>query len=334
VLLNGLLHLIVEAGDVDEPFIRAHTEGWDAMPAFLAPYTPARVAELTGLAEADVRTAARWIGEAGAWTSCWTMGLNQSTHGTWNTNALCNLHLATGAICRRGAGPFSLTGQPNAMGGREVGGLANQLAAHMDFAPAHVERVGRFWGAARMATKPGLKAVELFDAVERGAVKALWIMATNPVVSMPDAERVRRALRGCRLVVVSDCVRDTDTTRCAHVLLPAAAWGEKSGTVTNSERRVSRQRGFMPLPGEAQPDWWIVAQVARRMGFRAAFARPSPTPTTRRCGRSSGRARPRPPRPDGCSRTVDSSRRAAKRSSFRRRRAHRRFSPTPIIRSC
>ncbi|HSC16110.1 MAG TPA: molybdopterin-dependent oxidoreductase, partial [Gammaproteobacteria bacterium] len=191
--------------------------------------------------------------------------------GTDTVNALTNLHLATGQIGRPGAGPFSLTGQPNAMGGREVGGLANQLAAHMDFLPDNVERVARFWGSSRVAAKPGLKAVELFEAVERGAVKAVWIMSTNPVVSMPDAERVRRALRGCELVVVSDCVADTDTTRCAHVLLPAAAWGEKSGTVTNSERRISRQRSFMPLPGEAQPDWWIVAQVAKRMGFRAAF---------------------------------------------------------------
>jgi assimilatory nitrate reductase catalytic subunit len=141
----------------------------------------------------------------------------------------------------------------------------------MDFSPDNVERVGRFWSSPRVAAKPGLKAVELFEAVERGAVKAVWIMSTNPVVSMPDAERVRRALHRCELVVVSDCVRDTDTTRCAHVRLPAAAWGEKSGTVTNSERRISRQRSFMPLPGDAQPDWWIVSQVAKRMGFRAAF---------------------------------------------------------------
>jgi assimilatory nitrate reductase catalytic subunit len=146
----------------------------------------------------------------------------------------------------------------------------------MDFAAESVERVGRFWRSPRVATQPGLKAVELFDAVERGAVKALWIMSTNPVVSMPDAERVRRALEQCELVVVSDCVRDTDTTRCAHVLLPAAAWGEKSGTVTNSERRISRQRRFMAAPGEARPDWWIVAQVASRMGFGGAFDYDSP----------------------------------------------------------
>jgi assimilatory nitrate reductase catalytic subunit len=162
------------------------------------------------------------------------------------------------------------------MGGREVGGLANQLAAHMDFTPQDIDRVARFWGSTRTAAKQGLKAVDLFDAVERGTVKAVWIMSTNPVVSMPDAERVRRALERCELVVVSDCVRDTDTTRCAHVLLPAAAWGEKSGTVTNSERRISRQRTFLPLPGEAQPDWWIVTELARRMGFGSAFDYDSP----------------------------------------------------------
>jgi assimilatory nitrate reductase catalytic subunit len=173
-------------------------------------------------------------------------------------------------------GPFSLTGQPNAMGGREVGGLANQLAAHMDFTPENVERVGRFWRAPRMATRAGHKAVDLFSAIERGEIKAVWIMSTNPVVSMPDADRVRRALERCELVVVSDCVRDTDTTRCAHVLLPAAAWGEKSGTVTNSERRISRQRSFLPVPEEAKPDWWIVSAVAQRMGFRAGFDYASP----------------------------------------------------------
>ena len=205
-----------------------------------------------------------------------SQGVNQSTSGTDKVNAIVNVHLATGRIGKPGMGPFSLTGQPNAMGGREVGGLANQLAAHMDFAPENVDRVARFWGSPRTAAKPGLKAVDLFDAVERGAVKAVWIMSTNPVVSMPDAERVRRALERCELVVVSDCVRDTDTTRCAHVLLPAAAWGEKSGTVTNSERRISRQRSFLPLPGEAQPDWWIVTQVARRMGFGSAFDYDSP----------------------------------------------------------
>lgn len=169
-------------------------------------------------------------------------------------------------------GPFSITGQPNAMGGREVGGLANQLAAHMDFdSPDNVDRVARFWNAVRMAQQPGLKAVELFDAIHDGNVKAVWIMATNPAVSLPDANKVRAALKKCEFIVVSDCVRNTDTTRYAHVLLPAAAWGEKDGSVTNSERRISRQRAFLPAPGEAKPDWWIITGVAQRMGYAGAF---------------------------------------------------------------
>jgi len=170
-------------------------------------------------------------------------------------------------------GPFSLTGQPNAMGGREVGGLANQLAAHMDFAPEHVDRVRRFWNAPRMAITEGLKAVQMFEAIERGEIKALWVMATNPVVSLPRAGAAREALAKLDLFVVSENVVASDIVNAgAHVLLPAAAWGEKDGTVTNSERRISRQRAFLPLPGEAQPDWWIVSEVAKRLGFADAFA--------------------------------------------------------------
>ena len=169
-------------------------------------------------------------------------------------------------------GPFSVTGQPNAMGGREVGGLATTLAAHMDFSADNVERLRRFWGSDKVAVTPGLKALDLFTAIGDGRVKAVWIMATNPLVSLPDADRVRRALSACDLVVLSDCCADTDTARYAHVLLPAAAWGEKDGTVTNSERRISRQRSFLEPPGEAQPDWWIISRVARRMGYSAAFA--------------------------------------------------------------
>src|SRR5690606_8390043 len=189
-----------------------------------------------------------------------SQGVNQSSCGTDKVNAILNAHLATGRIGRSGMGPFSLTGQPNAMGGRAVGGLANQLAAHMDFAPGHIERIARFWNAPRIARRPGRKAVEMFDAIRSGRIKAVWIMSTNPVVSMPDADRVADALARCPLVVVSDCIRATDTTRYADVLLPAAAWGEKSGTVTNSERRISRQRAFLEMPGESRPDWWIVTE--------------------------------------------------------------------------
>jgi assimilatory nitrate reductase catalytic subunit len=206
----------------------------------------------------------------------WSQGVNQSSSGTDKGNAIVNCHLATGRIGRPGMGPFSITGQPNAMGGREVGGLANALAAHMDFTPENVARLARFWGVPRLPDAPGLKAVDLFRAIGEGRVKAVWIMATNPMVSLPDLGSVRDALSRCELVVVSDSQRDTDTTALATVLLPAATWGEKSGTVTNSERRISRQRAFLAPPGEARPDWWIVTQVARRLGHAAAFPYESP----------------------------------------------------------
>jgi assimilatory nitrate reductase catalytic subunit len=202
----------------------------------------------------------------------YSQGVNQSSVGTDKVNAIINCHLATGRIGRPGMGPFSITGQPNAMGGREVGGLANQLAAHLRFdRPGDHDKLRRFWGAPRLASHPGLKAVDLFDAVLDGRIKALWIAATNPAVSMPRTERVRAALDACPFVVVSDCWH-TDTTRHAHVVLPAAGWGEKDGTVTNSERRISRQRRFRDAPGEARPDWWMFTEVARRMGFARAFA--------------------------------------------------------------
>jgi assimilatory nitrate reductase catalytic subunit len=201
-----------------------------------------------------------------------SQGINQSIRGTDQVNAIINVHLATGRIGKPGASPFSITGQPNAMGGREVGGLASTLAAHMDFAADNVATVKRFWAAPRMATKPGLKAVDLFRQVREGRVKALWIMATNHAVSLPDAGLVREALATCPFIVVSDCIADTDTGRYAHVRLPAAGWGEKDGTVTNSERLISRQRALFPLAGEAKPDWWIITQVAQEMGWTEAFA--------------------------------------------------------------
>ena len=199
--------------------------------------------------------------------------MNQSAQGTDKVNAIINCHLATGRIGKPGCGPFSLTGQPNAMGGREVGGLANMLAAHMGFSPAEIDRVRRFWDAPHMAEREGLKAVQMFDAIARGEIKALWVMATNPAVSLPRAAAVREALGKLELFVVSENVISNDTVNAgAHVLLPAAAWGEKDGTVTNSERRISRQRAFLPLPGEAKPDWQIVSEVAGKLGFAEAFA--------------------------------------------------------------
>jgi assimilatory nitrate reductase catalytic subunit len=200
-----------------------------------------------------------------------SQGVNQSTQGTDKANAIINLHLATGRIGKPGAGPFSITGQPNAMGGREVGGLASMLAAHMGFSEAERDRAQRFWQSPTICPGPGLKAVDMFNAMADGKIKAVWIMATNPAVSMPDANAARIALANCPFVVVSDCISATDTSRYAQVKLPALGWGEKDGTVTNSERRISRQRGFLAPAGEAKADWWIIAEVARRMGWGEAF---------------------------------------------------------------
>ena len=204
-----------------------------------------------------------------------SQGANQSVSGTDKGNAIINVHLATGRIGKPGAGPFSITGQPNAMGGREVGGLASMLAAHMGFSEAERDTAQRFWKSPVICPGPGLKAVDMFNAVADGRIKAVWIMATNPAVSMPDAGDVRAALANCPLVVVSDCIAETDTTALAHVKLPAMGWGEKDGTVTNSERMISRQRGFLNAPGEAKPDWWIISEVAKRMGWGDAFDFPN-----------------------------------------------------------
>jgi assimilatory nitrate reductase catalytic subunit len=272
LLFNGLLAHLSRSGAVDENFIAAHTSGFSEAMSLAMADAPSfdAVAEGCGVAAADVRTFCELFAATERVVTVYSQGVNQSAHGTDKVNAILNCHLATGRIGRPGTGPFSVTGQPNAMGGREVGGLANQLAAHMNFDEADVDRVARFWGAPNIARRPGLKAVDMFRAVGEGRVKALWIMGTNPAASMPDAGRVRAALKHCDLVVVSDVVR-TDTSRYADILLPAAGWGEKDGMVTNSERRMSRQRPFMPLPGAARPDWRIICDVARRMGFGAAF---------------------------------------------------------------
>ncbi|MEY4720638.1 MAG: hypothetical protein RIQ46_363, partial [Pseudomonadota bacterium] len=201
-----------------------------------------------------------------------SQGANQSRSGTDKGNAIINLHLAMGRINAPGMGPFSITGQPNAMGGREVGGLANMLACHLGFSEAERADVAAFWQTGRLCGGPGLKAVDLFRAVHDGRVKFLWVMATNPAVSMPDAGFVREALARCETLVVSDVIADTDTARLAHVRLPALAWGEKDGTVTNSERRISRQRALFPAPGQARADWVIIADVAARLGHGHAFA--------------------------------------------------------------
>ncbi|WP_374943790.1 molybdopterin-dependent oxidoreductase [Sphingomonas sp.] len=276
-LFNGLLRHLAGSPAMDHGFVERHTAGFTEALAAASPSDPSAIAEATGLSPADLARFYALFAATERVVTVYSQGVNQSVCGTDKVNAIINCHLATGRIGRPGMGPFSITGQPNAMGGREVGGLANQLAAHLDLDdPAHRDLVAGFWGAPRVAARPGFKAVDLFRAVEDGRVKALWIMATNPVDSLPEADRVKEALARCPLVVCSDVIRDTDTTRLAHVLLPAAAWGEKDGTVTNSERRITRQRAFLPLPGEARPDWWMVDQVAQRMGFGAGFGYPLP----------------------------------------------------------
>ncbi|CBS91350.1 nitrate reductase [Azospirillum lipoferum] len=273
VLFNGLLAWLDSRGHRDAGFTAAHAEGVEEALAAARADAPdvATVARRCGLDEAEIAAFYAEFAATGRVVTVYSQGVNQSSQGSDTVNTILNVHFLTGRVGRPGCGPFSVTGQPNAMGGREVGGLANQLAAHMGFTAEEVDRVGRFWTAPRMADKPGLKAVDLFRAIEAGTVKAVWIMATNPAVSMPDAGRVRRALERCETVVVSDCIRDTDTGRFAHIRLPAKGWSEKDGTVTNSDRTISRQRAFKAEAGEARADWWIMTQVARRMGFADAF---------------------------------------------------------------
>src|SRR5262245_721323 len=274
-LFCGLLVHLADRCALDYRYIDAHTADFENTLARARAIAPdlAATAKAARLPLGDVARFFDLFRTIPNAVTCFSQGVNQSAQGTDKVNAIINCHLATGRIGRRGQGPFSLTGQPNAMGGREVGGLANQLAAHMAFAPADIDRVRRFWRAPRMATREGLKAVQLFEAIARGRVKALWVMASNPAVSLPRASHVRAALSRLELFVVSENVAANDTVNAgAHILLPAVAWGEKDGTVTNSERRISRQRPFLPAPGEARPDWWMVTQVARRMGFANAFA--------------------------------------------------------------
>jgi assimilatory nitrate reductase catalytic subunit len=267
-LFDGLLaHLAEHAAD--DGFIDAHTTGLaDALDAAGKAGSLADVAKACRLDPHDLERFYELFAQTEKVVTAFTMGVNQSSAGADKVNAIINCHLITGRIGRPGMGPFSLTGQPNAMGGREVGGLANMLAAHMDLDDA-AQRAAlqEFWGSPHVAAKPGLKAVDLFRAIEDGKIKAVWIMATNPLVSLPDADQARRALEKCELVVASDIVLGTDTNEAAHVLLPALGWGEKDGTVTNSERCISRQRAFLAAPGSARADWDIMCDVARRMGF-------------------------------------------------------------------
>lgn len=270
-LFVGLLAWLQQKGASCSEYIAQHTEGYQEALAAANATSFAETARLVGLDATTLETFYQWFAETDKTITFYSQGINQSSSGTDKGNAIINCHLATGRIGKVGAGPFSITGQPNAMGGREVGGLANQLAAHMDYNPQDLQTVADFWATDQLCQQPGMKAVDLFDAVADGRIKAIWIMATNPVVSMPDADRVREALQQCDTVIVSDCVAATDTTATADILLPATGWGEKNGTVTNSERRISRQRALIKPAGEAKDDWWIMTQVAQRLGFSEAF---------------------------------------------------------------
>ncbi|MBL0149915.1 MAG: molybdopterin-dependent oxidoreductase [Ideonella sp.] len=279
VLFHAMLHVMLWDGLTDTTFIEQHTSGFATLRDRVREFTPAHAAKVCGLQEADIVQAARWfagVDEAAAMgasgeqrrptLSLYCQGLNQSSSGTDKNTALINLHLATGQIGRPGAGPLSLTGQPNAMGGREVGGLANLLSGHRDLANAsHRAEVAALWGVSTVPERPGKSAVEMFQAAADGEIHALWIVCTNPAQSMPDQATVRAALQRCEFVVLQEAQQDTSTARYADLLLPATTWGEKSGTVTNSERRISRVRAALPPMGEARHDWAIAVDVARRM---------------------------------------------------------------------
>ncbi|MGE8653131.1 MAG: molybdopterin-dependent oxidoreductase [Acinetobacter gandensis] len=268
-LFNGLLQYLSKNNYADHAFIQNYTDGLaQALESSTSESEIESVATRTGISVEKLQLFFEKFAQTEKIMSLFSMGVNQSSRGVDKANSIINCHLLTGKIGKLGAAPFSMTGQPNAMGGREVGGLANMLASHMDLDnPSHRQLVQQFWQSPYIADSVGLKAVDLFQAVESGKIKAIWIMATNPVVSMPDADQIKRALEQCELVVVSDICQDTDTTAYADVLLPALGWGEKDGTVTNSERRISRQRAFLDAPDEAKADWWAIAQVAKKMGF-------------------------------------------------------------------
>jgi assimilatory nitrate reductase catalytic subunit len=269
VLFHAMLHLMLWEGLVDQAFIAQHTTGFPSLRDRVRAFSPAEAAKTCGVKEADIVTAARWFASDGPALSLYCQGLNQSSSGTDKNSALINLHLATAQIGKPGAGPFSLTGQPNAMGGREVGGLANLLPGHREVADAdHRAEVAALWGVRALPATPGKAAVEMFEAAADGAIKALWIVCTNPAQSMPDQTTVRRALERVEFVVLQDAYRTTATAAFADLLLPATTWGEKDGTVTNSERRVSRVRAALPPLGEARHDWQIAVDVARRLEAR------------------------------------------------------------------
>ena len=268
-LFNGMLHVLISEGLVDSDYVARHTHGFAPLAEIVQRYTPEAVAEVCGIGAGDIVQAARWFGQRGAALSLYCQGLNQSAHGTHNNAGIIHLHLATGQIGKPGAGPFSLTGQPNAMGGREVGGLSNLLSAHRDLAnPRHRAEVAALWGIPSVPDKPGKSAIDLFRAVQTGEIKAVWIACTNPAHSLPNQPAVRAALQAADYVVLQETCANTDTAAFADLLLPATGWGEKHGTVTNSERRITHVHSAVPSPGEARHDWEIVVDFARRLAIR------------------------------------------------------------------
>jgi len=274
-LLNAMLHVLWKEGMLAEEFMARHTSGWPALETTLVRYSPEHAAALTGLSTDIIVETARRFGRARAAMTLWSMGINQSHQGTDKNTAILNLHLATGQVGRAGAGPFSLTGQPNAMGGRETGGLAHLLPGYRHVSDPHARAaVERHWGLApgKIGSVPGRSAMEAFDGLLDGSVRAIWILCTNPAASMPDLDLVEKALRQAELVIVQDAYHPTETTRFADVLLPAAQWPEKDGVMTSSERRMTYLPKLVEPPGEALPDAVIVARVARELGFKEAFA--------------------------------------------------------------
>lgn len=273
-LFNGLLSYLTQHNKIDQNYIDKYSEGFQAalQTAQQEAESIQQIATTLGVDEEQLNKLYQLFADTEKSMCIYSQGANQSTQGSNKVNSIINCFIATGRIGKPGMGPFSITGQPNAMGGREVGGLANTLAAHMEFGDEQAKQmISEFWQTENIATQQGLKAIDLFDAINEGKVKALWIMATNPVVSLPNTSKIISALEKCPMVVVSDCIKDTATSEYADVLLPAQGWSEKSGTVTNSERRISRQRRLLPSPGAAKADWWIISEVAKRMGFADAF---------------------------------------------------------------
>ncbi len=279
MLFHGMLHAMLWEGWIDTGYIDRHTTGFSDLKALVSEATPEHAAQICGLRKQDIHQAAQWFAQHGPTLSFYCQGLNQSVNGTAKNAALINLHLATGQIGKPGAGPFSLTGQPNAMGGREVGGLANLLSAHRDLGnPDHRAEIAALWGIESVPAHPGKTAVEMFQAAADGEIKALWIACTNPAQSLPNQTMVRRALERAELVVVQEAFSTTATCAYADLLLPATTWGEKTGTVTNSERRISRVRPAVPPPGQARHDWEIAVQFARRLEGFLRPERPSMFP--------------------------------------------------------